>query len=369
MIPVIDRYVMKEVTKTLLAFMLVLMLVVVGTGFIRYLEKVALGDIAAQILFQVLGVELLRYLGVLVPPAFFLAVLLTLGRMHRDSEIIAMESCGIGPLRIFRSVLVGAIPVAALVAWLSLFVLPWGNQTIQIIKHRASGAVAELAGVDEGKFNEYSKGDLVFYIEELDTGDKQMSNVFVQNREHGKVGLVTAAGGYPFKDPETGEQYLVLNDGRRYEGRVGAGDFRIGEFEKYGIRLSQRSTEPVQQRRKAMPTRSLLTSQSLKDRAEIQYRLSQPLAVFAFALLSIPLSRSLPRHGVYGRMIFAFLVYFIFLNLQGVAENLMEDELTPAWMGMWWVPVSMVMVAGAMMLPETTQGRSLLRKLFRERKP
>jgi len=140
------------------------------------------------------------------------------------------------------------------------------------------------------------------------------------------------------------------------------------EFERYGIRLSQPSAEPLQQRRKGMPTQSLLASDSLKDRAEIQYRLGQPLAVLAFALLSIPLSRSVPRHGVYGRMIFAFLVYFVFLNLQGVAENLMEDEVTPAWMGMWWVPAAMVIMAGAMMLPQTALGRATLRKLFRDRK-
>ena len=63
-------------------------------------------------------------------------------------------------------------------------------------------------------------------------------------------------------------------------------------------------------RRKSLPLKTLMDSDNIKDRAEFQYRLAFPLAVIVFTLVSVPLSRSSPRQGVYGRLFIAFLVYF-----------------------------------------------------------
>lgn len=362
-IGILDRYLLKEVSKTLAALMGVLMLVVFATSFIRYLSKVAAGDIGASVILQLVGVEMLRNLSVLVPPAFFFAVLYTLGRMHRDSELVALESCGVGPWRIFRSVLFASVPVVALVGWLAVQVLPWGNQMIQRIKSFGEGAAAELAMIDAGRFNEYSRGDLVFYVESLDPKSKTMSRIFVQNRQHGRIGLLTAATGYEHQDPTTGDSYLVLVDGRRYEGVVGERDYRIARFDEYALRIGRADEGPRTWHRKEKPTLELAASPDVKDRAEAQYRLTQPVVVLGFALLSIPLSRSRLRSGIYGRMAFAFLVYFIFLNLLGVSQNLMRDEITPQWMGMWWVPLLMCLVALILLMLEARSGRVLLRRL------
>ncbi len=78
-----------------------------------------------------------------------------------------------------------------------------------------------------------------------------------------------------------------------------------------------------------------------------------PLGVLAFALVSVPLARSMPRQGVYGRLGLAILVYFVFMNLQRVAERWMGNGTTPAWLGMWWVPILMVLVAGLVILTDS----------------
>ena len=118
-------------------------------------------------------------------------------------------------------------------------------------------------------------------------------------------------------------------------------------------------------RRKERGTFELAASSRIKDRAEAQYRLTQPMAVLGFALLSLPISRSRLRKGIYGRMGFALLVYFIFLNLLGVSQNLMRDGVTPPWMGMWWVPLLMCLVALGLIFLDTRTGRSLWRRLRR----
>lgn len=365
MISTLDRYLLREVVKTLLALLSVLVLILLATSFIRYLGKVAAGDVAARLLLKLIGLELLRNLSVLIPPAFFFSILISLGRMHRDNELVVLEACGVGPVRIFRSVLVASLPVALLVAWLAVTVLPWGNQMIILVKRQAQGAAAELSLIEAGRFNEYSAGDLVFYVAELDTEQQTMRDIFVQNREHGNVGLVAAARGHRYVDPDSGDIYLVLDNGMRYEGVVGSREYRIGAFDEYALRVRRSSAQPHQARRKELPTGLLLASQSLEDRAEGQNRLMQPLAVLAFALLSIPLARSRQRQGMTARMVTAFLVYFVFLNLLGVSQNLMADGDTPAWLGLWWVPASMTLVALALMSLDTETGRALRRRWLR----
>jgi len=77
------------------------------------------------------------------------------------------------------------------------------------------------------------------------------------------------------------------------------------------------------------------------------------LALLAFGVLAVPLARSPPRSGVYGRLIFAVLIYFTFMNMQHIAEKWLEDGVLPGWMGMWWLPVLMVLVAGLIMLVDS----------------
>jgi len=367
-VPIIDRYILREVVKTLLGFLLVLTIVLFGASLVRYLDKVAVGDVAASILFPMIGLELVRLFGRIIPPAFFFAVLVAIGRMYRDSEVIALESCGVGTLRIFRSVLVTAIPVVAVVAWLNFSVLPWGNLMIKVMEKRASGAVAELAGLEPGRFSEYSKGDLVVFVETLDPQKSEMRNVFVQNREHGEVGLVTAATGKLHVDPDSGARYVLLQEGRRYEGVIGQGDYKIGRFERYGVRIAEGSEEPIGQSSKTASTAVLLASPSIRDQAEAQHRIAQPLATVAFALLSIPLARSMPRRGITARTLVAVLLYAVFLNVLGISQNLMKDEITPQWIGMWWVPALMTLVAGLLSIPQTKWGRRLGRLLREKRR-
>ena len=67
----------------------------------------------------------------------------------------------------------------------------------------------------------------------------------------------------------------------------------------------------------------------LTHRAELQFRLSLPLAVLAFTLVAVSLARTTPRQGIYGRLGAAVVIYFVFMNLQRVSERWFETGLSP----------------------------------------
>ncbi len=353
MISIIDRLLFREVVKALTLILLVLVLLLLASTLVKMLGKVAAGVLGNEVLFTLVGLELIKVSGFLIPPAFFFAILWVVGRMYRDSEMAALEAAGVGTFQVYRSFLLSAIPLALVVAWLVMSVLPWAKTIEKRIKAEQA-STAEISGVRPGRFNDFSRGELVVYTESA-RPDGGLSGVFVQHRKQGKLGLVTAERAYQSYDPDTGARYVVLAEGHRYEGQPGSGEYLIGQFGEYAVRLPTVDFDLSDLPSSAKSWQELSASNRGDDRAEWHYRLSFPLAVIAFALVSVPLARSLPRQGVYGRLSVAVLIYFSFMNLQRIAERWIEQGVTPGWLGMWWVPALMAAIAGLVILFDSMQ--------------
>ncbi len=362
LIPIVDRYILWEVIKSFLAILSVLFLIFLGQGFMKILKSAASGIISNDVLFTLVGLDALRVLGTVLPPAFFFSILYAIGRMYRDSEMTALAASGIGTLRIYRSVLYSALPVSILVAGMTTAVLPWMNLTKdEILKEQEE--TAEFASAIAGRFNEFRKGGLVFYVEEMSEDKSKLRNVFVQNRQHGTLGLVTAAEGHQFVDEETGDRFVVLQNGRRYEGEPGSNQYSIGELGNYGVRIARQPIQEESISRKAQPTMVLMNSNKVKDLAEFQQRLMLPLAVIVFALLSVPLCRSMPKEGISGQIALAIIFYFIFMNLQAISGSWMKDGTTPLWLGRWWVHPLMLTLGGMLLFIKSSRFDRLRRRL------
>jgi lipopolysaccharide export system permease protein len=345
---IIDRLLFREVLKALGLIIGVLAVIILSNNLVRILGKVAAGGLDQEVLFALVGLELLKIVGFMIPPAFFFSILWVLGRMHRDSEMVALEASGVGTLRIYRAFFLAAVPLAALVLWLVMDVLPWAKTQSESIR-AAQRAAGEIVGLRPGQFNEFKRGDLLVFADRA-TRDGGLEDVFVQQRQQREVIIVSAREASLQSDPRTGERYIVLKDGRRYEGAPGQGDYALGRFAEYGLRIPKADPAVAQRQTSAKSWQTLRQSEAPADRAELHYRLAYPLAVLAFVLVSVPLARSLPRQGVYGKLVLAVVVYFVFMNLLRLAQHWLETGQAPFWLGVWWVPALMAVLALALLL-------------------
>jgi lipopolysaccharide export system permease protein len=100
MLRIFDRYLLKEVISGWLAVTVVLWLVLVSNRLVRYLADAAEGDIPADVIFSLLALKMVWYLVLVMPFALALGVVLGLGRLYRDNEMVVMSACGVGPGRI-----------------------------------------------------------------------------------------------------------------------------------------------------------------------------------------------------------------------------------------------------------------------------
>jgi lipopolysaccharide export system permease protein len=166
-------------------------------------------------------------------------------------------------------------------------------------------------------------------------------------------------------DPLTGDHEVTLLDGRRYDGTPGAADYAVGSFQRYRLRIQTKDPGSLTTRKRStIPTSDLLESDALADRAELEHRLSAPLAIFSLALIAVPLSATSPRQRSTGRMLLAFLTYFGFFNLQRVAQGWMEGQVTPAWLGSLWYQGFILAVVYLILLSDSYWYRRLMRRVF-----
>ena len=343
MIRILDRYIFREITLTWLGVTLVLLLILLTNQFARVLGDVAKGKLPRDAAFDVIGLSAAQYLTILVPIGLFLSVMLALGRLYRDSEMPAMMACRIGPSGVYRPLLWLLLPVAPAVAWLAMEGAPRAMAAVEVIGAEARRE-ADLASIEPGRFTVFGPEQAVVYGESV-TPEGDMEKVFMQRRaEDGQIEVVVANRGAQIDSEDEDLRLLVLYDGRRYEGVPGTSQFRVVEFAEHGIpyRLPRLQTDEPQPR--AMSFASLLRSQRPEHVAETQWRLSVPLSTVLLGFLAVPLAKSRPRAGRYGRLAVALLVFIIYFNLLNASKAWIEQQTISPALGLWWVHGGVVLV-------------------------
>jgi lipopolysaccharide export system permease protein len=353
LLPVLDRMLILEVTKTVSAVLTVLVTIIVSRKFLGILTKAIEGEIAGSTLTTLLGLKFLATLIIFLPAAQFLGLLMVFGRMYRDHEMSVLASSGVGYGRLYRAVAWFVIPLCLASAYLSLQVLPWSESKVQSLL-RQDEKTADLRGIKPGRFNEFSRGDVVLYAESLDDEDGVMRKVFVQSRNGDKNGVTVAESGY-LRQTATGSHFVVLNKGIRYQGTPGQADYIISEFDEYAVKIDADGDDDgnVIKRESTIPSAQLWQSRTPRELAELQRRLAVPLGVLMLSVLAIPISRVSPRSGVYGNVVTAFLIFVVYFNLQSVSQGLLINGKAPLWLAYFGVYILMLALTAFNLLKST----------------
>lgn len=333
---ILDRYIFREVASTWLGVTLVLLMILLTNQFARVLGDVAKGKLPKGAAFDVIGLSAVQYLTVLVPIGLFLSIMMALGRLYRDSEMPAMMACRVGPSGIYRPLLFLIVPLAIAVAWLSIDLGPRALSEVDRIGAEARRE-ADLASIEPGRFTVFGSDDAVVYGERV-TPAGEMERVFLQRRlETGGVEVVVAERGAQVESDDPDTRFLVLYKGRRYEGMPGTTNFRVVQFDEHGIPYRLPALEEDEPEPRQMTIPALMSAGGPFETAELHWRIGVPISTLLLGLLAVPLSRSRPREGRYGRLVVGLLVFIIYFNLLSAAKAWIEQETMPQALGLWWV--------------------------------
>ncbi|WP_374276854.1 LPS export ABC transporter permease LptF [Azonexus sp.] len=339
---IFERAVRREFAQAAAGISVALLAILASILLIRLLKEAVGGRIAPEAVVSLLGFAVLNFMPLTLTLMLFVAILLSLSRAYRDSEMVVWFSCGQPLTAWIRPVLKFSLPVVAAIAMLSGFLSPWANYSTAQYRQVMS-ARSDVSQISPGAFREVKRGQRVFFVEALADDASKVGNVFVATFQEGKLGVVMSDVAYQ-QFAENGDRFLVLEHGRRYEVEPGSPEFKVMEFERYRVRTEDGEAKPAEQLPNRMPITELLADSSDRARGELLWRIGTPISALILALLAIPLSYVNPRAGRSANMLIAVLIYAIYSNLLWVCQAWVAQGKLPFWIGVW-------IVHGAMLIP------------------
>ena len=341
----------KELFFTSLSTILILSGIVIAQRAVYIFRLAARGIIPNDTIDTVLVFNLLKHLPLLLSLTVFLAILLTLSRWYRDSEMIIWLSSGLSLYKFLKPILAFCFPMIILIASLSLYISPWAVQKSEEFKSGLKNR-DELATISPGSFKESKSADRIFYVEGFSDLGSSVKNIFVQSIQNEKLGVIVSNKGKRFKN-EDGEDYIVMLDGKRYEGQEDTKEFSITTFKEYGVLIDREIPRIAYVAASAglvegIPTLQLLLLQNKANQkkymAELMWRLSLPISAMILILLAISMSFISPRTGRSMNIISALLIFVIYNNLLGVTHSLVATGLVSFWFGFWPVHLTVALI-------------------------
>lgn len=346
---IISRYLMREVFNALFAVSLVMLLIFLSNQLIRYLKYAANGKIAASVVLQLMGLEIPYLLVLLLPLGLFLGIIFAYGRLYAENEMRVMQSSGLSTARLMMVTSICSVLVGLVVMALALWVNPYLAKERDKLFSKSMATENILDVLMPGRFQVSGDDSRVVYVENIDKKHKGANNVFIaEQRKDASTNAVawsvlSAGRGYQIRDSVTKDRFVVAADGYRYEGIPGQSEYKIIQFKKYAVRISDQVMGSRHQVEEVMPIKQLWDNyRDRKSAAELQWRFSMPLSAILLALLAIPLSYLRPRQSRYAHVFPAILIYVIYINLLFVVRERIENSMLPSYIGLWMVHVLLV---------------------------
>ena len=338
---IFQRATRREFTQSAAGVFVALFAILLTTQLIRLLSEAASGAVAPEAVVALLGFSALHYIPALLSLSAFVAILLSLSRAYRDSEMVVWFSSGVSLLAWIRPVLVFLAPLLIAISALSLFASPWALS--KSAEYRGALSSQRDAGqVSPGAFQESASGSRVVFVEAVADDQTFVRNVFVSSVENQRLGVTMATRGHQ-EIAENGDRFLVLENGRRYEIIPGTPEFRVLEYGRYAVRIETKESRGIERTPRNTPTLELMAIDQPAYRAELMWRLSVPISAVVLALLAIPLSFVNPRAGRSANMLIAVLIYAIYNNLLSVSQAWVVQGKMSFWVGVWAAHALMLM--------------------------
>jgi lipopolysaccharide export system permease protein len=314
-----DSTVRKELARSFGATLMVLLTIFLTNLVIRTLGLAANGAVAAQDVFFIFTLLALQTLPTILALSLFIGVIITLGRMYRESEMAIWFSSGIGLARFIRPVLATSWPVIVLIAGLMLFVWPWSYGQYNDLRQRFEQR-ADVLRASPGQFQTSADGHRVFFVEKAaSAAGGGGRNVFIMNDLGTKESVAVSQSG---KLQNVGnERFLVLDSGHMEQNDKTSGEHTHVEFKNYRVHAGT-SSGPTNNAPspRAVDTVDLLLGGGPAYMGELTYRIGLILGVTNLLFMGISLSAANPRRASNWSLLFAALAFVIYFNLLNLTQ-------------------------------------------------
>ncbi len=341
---IIHRSFIREVLQLTSTVAVILLSILLVTRVVYFLREAAQGDIPIGSV-ALLGVlKMVAHLDIVISLVLYIAIQLVMTRWVRDQEMTVIRACGVGLGHFLRPAFILFLGVGFLVALLSLYLAPLSAEMTHIqeqeIRHRS-----DVSGMLPGVFHETRGGQRVLFIGHHPPATDNFQEVFVYDRMDEGGQIVVSDTAVRTVDRESGQEYLVLQDGTLYRGQAGSTGYEVLRFETYGLPLPNRLPTNAILPPKARQTRDLMTRTDPVDVGQLHWRLSKVAMLPVLMLLALALSSARLRATPLPHMVMALGIYIIYFHCLGLARAMVEREIANPYLSLWAVHAVFLLLA------------------------
>jgi len=347
----IDRYVLRKAIAPLLAGTVVVLLALLLERLVRLLDLVVNKGSPISLIFKLLLNLTPHYIGIALPAAFFLAMLVAVHRLSTDSELDALQSFGLGLQRLLAPLTGVAILLMVLMIVVTGYVQPYSRYAYRALIYAITHATLQY-GLEEGVFVHTVKGTTLM-AQEISSDGRRLLKIFVnQDRGGGRSVTTTAVEGLLLSSDNDLRPTLRIYDGVQImtdeNGRTS-----VLTFDQFNWPLDL-SSELSPFRWRGKDERELTLTELWRGieaakngaekaelRSEFEARIVRSLSLLFLPLLAIPLGQA-GRRGrrVYG-FVFGLVLLALYNNLLQFGEKLADDGVVSTAVGLW-VPFALL---------------------------
>ena len=345
--PTLIVYVLRELAgPTLMGFglftFILLMNYLLTLAELIFRDGVGIADVSRIFLYSVPQIVVLT-----VPMAVLVGGLVAFGRLSSDAEIIAMRSGGISLYQLASPMLIVGAAATLLNLYLSLHVLPWGNNEIVQLRWRLINS-RTIAGQIRPRVFETRFPNFTLYVQDLVGPEQKWEELLLVRTDQPTPQVIMAKSAQLNYDEETRGAWLELLNGYTYLGGDTEEDFTVVTFDSQGELLRDESgfdaIAPVQKDERMMQLGELGAKAqeleqaglpSAKYQVEIHKKFAIPIASLVMALIALPLGVSTKRHTKATGYLIAIGVIAIYYQFIENGEKFAEEGVISAWLGMW----------------------------------
>jgi LPS export ABC transporter permease LptG len=372
---VVDRLTIREVMAPAFLGFVTYTFLVVMRGLFNLIEQVLVRGVAAADAARVLLMTVPHIVVLTIPMSFLFGVLLAVGRMNSDNELVALQAGGIAPRRLLRPILIMGLLLTGLNASLYLEVIPKSTRELRDLKIRLFANARNLGRIEPKVFYEELPNVLV-YLRDADADTGVWKDIIVfDSTEPGEERLTLARRGRMLTSEESQQnvdpratsgampevqQWIRLEDVVTYQfPRKDPETFRINRMQTQLFRPIIRESGTVRYRRGVAErdtselvsflrggqlstpegvsplTPDELRRQRRNAAIELNMRIAIPFACVVFALLALPLGVG-ARSGGKGRgFVVSVGVVLIYYVISNYGQMLASEGRLPPWLGIW----------------------------------
>jgi LPS export ABC transporter permease LptF/LPS export ABC transporter permease LptG len=359
---ILDRYIVREVSRHAFLGLVVFTFVFLVPRLVRLME-IYVRHVGSDT--QILKLFLCIFPGVFVftvPMATLIGVLLGLGRMSADSEIIALTSLGIGRRRILFPV--GMLALAG--ALLTLVMTAWVGPAALRTLHAAEAELvrSQISFQVQPRVFDERFPKKVLYVNDVTASGTQWHGVFVAEAQgEGGLRVTLADSAIVIAEPKRARLELHLQGGTIHEfSRDDPNHYSVTSFGQSDWPMEVSGLESAQPHQRSIPEQSMdkliagRRAGSREASVELHTRLAFPVACLVFALVAVPLGAQ-PRRGgrAAGSLLAVVLIAGYYLLLVFGAGLARQGKIPPA-AGIWMAN-AVLAILGVALLPRMEQFR------------